>query len=165
MDNIVVFLAKDLFAAVILVWAAAYFIITRPKRREFVSTLIIAGFIAVILSKILSGLYFHPRPFADGHITPLIPHDPSDNGFPSDHTVLVMTITASLYFYHKRLAALALVLGLLVGAGRVWAHVHSPLDIAAGIIVGFAAGYLGYQLSKRLWHKPKAKPVEKQEKS
>src|SRR5438067_2427841 len=99
MDSLIIFLAKDLFVAVVLVWLLAYFLVERAKRREFVLTLILAGIIAIVISRISSKLYFHPRPFVTQHIQPLIAHDPSDNGFPSDHTLLVMTITTALYFY------------------------------------------------------------------
>jgi membrane-associated phospholipid phosphatase len=45
--------------------------------------------------------------------------------------------------------------GLVVGAARVGAHIHSPIDIIGGALMGAAAGYIGYRLANYLL-KPKA---------
>ncbi len=160
MDSLIIFLAKDLFVAVALIWLVAFFIIPRNVRKQFALTFIIAAVIAVIISRIAGALYFHPRPFAAQHIVPLIPHDANDNGFPSDHALLVTTIAASIYFYHKKLAAAAFVLGLLVATGRVWAHLHSPLDILGAMAIGILAGWVGNEISKRILNREqKTKPL------
>lgn len=153
MDGLIVFLAKDLFIFVILIWLITYFIIEHPRRLEFIAALIAAGVLALILYKTAGALYFHPRPFvANPAIKPLFPHG-ADNGFPSEHTVLVMSLTALIYFYHRRLAVVAFILTLLVGAGRVWAHVHSWIDILGGLVIGAIAGYAGVKLAKFLFAK------------
>lgn len=145
MDSIIIFCAKYLIFFIFLI--AAYTFYKTRHRREFVLTVILAIVIALIMAKIAGSLYFHPRPFVIEHIKPLIPHG-SDNGFPSEHTIAAMTLTTTIYFYRKKFAAIALLLTLLVGFGRVLAHVHSPIDILGGICIGVAAGYLGYKGSK-----------------
>lgn len=110
---------------------------------------VIAGVLAVILDKLGGMLYYDPRPFVSRHITPLITHA-ADNGFPSEHTVFTMTLSAVLIFYRRRLGILSFVLALSVGISRVAADVHSPIDIAGGIVIGLVAGYGGYYLAKGL---------------
>jgi undecaprenyl-diphosphatase len=109
---------------------------------------VIAVLIAVILAKIAGSLYFHPRPFVTEHIKPLVSHG-ADNGFPSEHTIAAMTLATVIYFYRKKFAAIAFLLAIFVGLGRVLAHVHSPIDIAGGLIIGLVAGYLGYLIGLR----------------
>jgi undecaprenyl-diphosphatase len=147
MDSIVVFLASYLiFAVVLLAILAAY---RTKKRREFIVALVLAGIIAWDLSAIAGSLFYNPRPFVSQNIEPLVAHGP-DNGFPSQHTVLAMTLSAVIYFYWRRLAIMAFVLTLLVGAGRVWADVHSWIDIMGGLAIGAIAGYAGFKIAKFL---------------
>jgi len=149
MDPFAVFLAKYLIVGVILVLVILWLKLASAARRELAAAIIIAGLAAVLLTKLAGQVYFHPRPFAVKHIKPLIPHAP-DNGFPSEHTVLAMTLTAVIYFYRKKLALIALILTLGVGLGRVLAHVHSPIDIAGGLVIGTISGALGYYSAQRL---------------
>jgi undecaprenyl-diphosphatase len=149
MDPLIIFLAKYLIVGVILVLAITWLKLSARGRKELVVAVIIAGLIAAVLTKLTGKIYFHPRPFAVQHIKPLIPHA-ADNGFPSEHTVLAMTLTAVIYYYRKKLALAAFVLTLGVGIGRVLAHVHSPLDIVGGLAVGAAAGALGFYSSQKL---------------
>ncbi|HZP55149.1 MAG TPA: phosphatase PAP2 family protein [Candidatus Saccharimonadales bacterium] len=149
MDSLIIFLAKDLFIFVILIWIGCFFYTPKNRRLEYIVALIVAAIIALILDKVAGALYYHPRPFSVNHIKPLISHG-ADNGFPSEHTILVMTITTLIYFYRRQLALLAFTITVLVGAGRVWSHVHSWQDIAGGILIGLIAGYAGYKIARML---------------
>ena len=159
MDEVIIFMARDLFVAVVLIWVLTYFLINRSKRLEFVIALAAAATIALLLDKIAAALYFHPRPFTVSNVNPLIPHS-ADNGFPSGHTLLVMTLTTLIYFYHRRLAAAALILSLLVGAGRVGAHVHSWIDILGSIAIGIIAGYISVQIAKFIVSRSNARQLK-----
>ena len=149
MDTLTIFLAKYLIIGVALVGLITWLKLSRGGRKELAVAVIIAGIAAIVLSKVLGALYFHPRPFVTDHIKPLITHAP-DNGFPSDHTTLVMAVTTVIYYYRKRFAAVALVLSLGVGIGRVLAHVHSPIDILGGLAAGVVAGALGFYSAQKL---------------
>lgn len=109
----------------------------------------LAVIIAIILTKLASKFYFHHRPFIVNGTIPLVAHS-DDNSFPSDHALMAATLATAVYFYHRRLGIILMVLALLVGAGRVWAHVHWSIDIAGGLIIGAFAGWAGYELAKRL---------------
>ncbi|MEX0881569.1 MAG: phosphatase PAP2 family protein [Candidatus Saccharimonadales bacterium] len=145
MDAVIIFLANYLIFVIGLM--AVFVAYKAKKRREFILALVLAGILALDLSVLAGTLYYNPRPFVSQGIEPLISHGP-DNGFPSQHTVIAMTLTSVIYFYRRQIGAVALALTLLVGAGRVWAHVHSWIDILGGLVVGAIAGYAGVILAK-----------------
>ena len=151
------FLANYLiFAVGLLAVLVAY---KTKSRREFILAVALAGILALDLSLIAGALYYNPRPFASQGIEPLVQHV-ADNGFPSQHTLMAMALTAVIYFYRRRLAAAAFVLTLLVGAGRAWAHVHSWVDILGGLALGAIAGYAGVILAKLILSRFNAKRPE-----
>jgi len=119
-------------------------------RWQFAAAVVLAGIIALILSKLAGRLYFHHRPFVVQNIKPLISHG-DDNGFPSDHTLLATSLAAVVYFYRRRAGIVLLVLAAVVGISRVSAHVHWTIDIVGGLILGVLAGWIGYQLAKKLF--------------
>jgi undecaprenyl-diphosphatase len=149
MDNLIIFCAKYLFVAVVGIYILAIIQASPKHRKALVLAFVIAGIIAVVLDKLAGKLYYDPRPFVTHHLKPLISHS-ADNGFPSEHTVFTTTISAALIYYRRRLGTLSFGLALLVGIGRVAAHVHSPIDIIGGILIGIAAGSGGYFLAERI---------------
>jgi undecaprenyl-diphosphatase len=149
MDNLIIFCAKYLFVAVVAIYFLAIIQASPKHRKALVLTFLIAGVIAVILDKLAGKLYYDPRPFVSHHLKPLISHS-ADNGFPSEHTVLSVTISTALIYYRRRLGAIAFGLALVVGIGRVAAHIHSPIDIIGGILIGLIAGSGGYFLAERI---------------
>jgi len=156
MDSIIVFGAKYLFVFVVLVFCWGWLKANRSYKIQMAAAIIAAGIVAAILDKIAGKLYYDPRPFVTHHITPLVAHA-ADNGFPSEHTLFTFTVAAVLYFYRPRLSYLAFGLALLVGISRVAAHVHSPIDIIGGLVMGIAAGWAGYFLAARYVKKSDAK--------
>jgi membrane-associated phospholipid phosphatase len=90
------------------------------------------------LIALAGALYYDPRPFVIQHIHP--PFAPAaDNGFPSDHATLTMFLAVCVPFCSRPWGIVLAVNALMVGAARVLRHVHSPLDIAAGFLIGAAA--------------------------
>jgi undecaprenyl-diphosphatase len=160
MHSIIVFCAKYLFVFVVLVFGWGWLQANRKKKLSMAAAIILAGIAAAILDKLAGKLYYDPRPFVTHHITPLVAHA-ADNGFPSEHTLFTFTIATVLYFYRPKLSYLAFGLALLVGIGRAAAHVHSPIDIIGGIILGVIAGWSGYRLSRFLAGKYGKKPAVK----
>lgn len=149
MDSVIIFCAKYLFLAAILILGFVWLKVNRAKKLELVIATILAGVLAYGLMKLAGWLYYDPRPFVSQHIKPLVAHG-ADNGFPSEHTVFTMMISSVIYLYNKRLGFAAFVITLIVGTSRVLAHVHSPVDILAGIVVGTLTGFAGYSLAVRI---------------
>jgi undecaprenyl-diphosphatase len=148
MDSIITFGAKYLFIGIVLLWIGAWLQAGRRPKAQIALASAIAVITAAILDKISSKLYYDPRPFVSHHVQPLVSHA-ADNGFPSEHTLFSITLAAVLLMYRPKVGILALIIGLLVGIARVAAHVHSPIDIAGGVVLGAAAGYSGYWIAAK----------------
>lgn len=149
MDNLIIFLAKYLIFIFVLLAAIALFQVKAKLRVQLIFAIIIAGMLALIISRVAARLYYHPRPFIANGTTPLVPHG-NDNGFPSDHTLLAATLSAAVYYYYRRGAVLLFVIATLIGLGRVLAEVHWPVDILASLVIGAISGWIGYYLAIKL---------------
>jgi undecaprenyl-diphosphatase len=149
MDSVIIFGAKYLFIFVALIFCWGWLRANRKFKVHMAVAIVLAGVIAAILDKIASKLYYDPRPFVTHNVTPLVAHA-ADNGFPSEHTLFSFAVAAVLFFYRPKLGYAAFLLAALVGIARVAAHVHSPIDIIGGIIIGLIAGWAGYQLARLL---------------
>ena len=103
---------------------------------------------AYIVGKLCGYLYDDPRPFVTGHFSPLIPHG-ADNGFPSDHVLLCASIAAILYPSNRSLSLSLWALTLLVGASRVRAGIHHPIDIVGSISIAVVVAWLVYRAISR----------------
>jgi undecaprenyl-diphosphatase len=147
MDSIIIFCAKYLFILIPLLFLLAVYQANRKDQKRLIIAVVIAVAIAAILDKIGGKLYYDPRPFVSHNLKPLITHA-ADNGFPSEHTLFTMTISGVIYLNRKRLGMLALAVSLAVGAARIAAHVHSPIDILGAILMGIASAYLGVRLAR-----------------
>lgn len=120
--------------------------VPKAKRYQTYAMVLMAGLSAYVVAKIV-GLLYQPatlRPFE------LLGVEPGasflDNpGFPSDHALFVTAITLAILFATRRknLALIALVLTVLVCAGRVVALVHTPLDVIGGALIA-CVGLLWY---------------------
>lgn len=147
MHTILIFCAQYLYLFVILGFVIAWLRGSKDTKIQFVLATVTTGILALVISRIAARLYFDPRPFVSEHVKPLIPHA-ADNGFPSDHALLTMTLTAITYPFSKKTAAVMFFLSVAVGIARVATKVHSPLDIAAAWLIGIIGAIAGYYLTR-----------------
>jgi undecaprenyl-diphosphatase len=144
---IIIFTAQYLYIAAVVIGAT--FLFTRPKRIQKSMAICgaIIGSVSYGISRIASLLYYDPRPFVMGHFTPLITHA-ADNGFPSDHTLLVAALAMTLWFYDKRLSWWVWLVAILVGLARVVSGVHYLTDIIGSIVIVLIVG-VAYHFFRR----------------
>ena len=145
MDSLIKFTAQYVIVAVIAGVVVAWYKAPKDNRWHFTLSVAVAGVIALVLARLASKMYYDPRPFVTQNVQPLFYHAPN-NGFPSDHSLLAMALTATVYFFNKRLAGIMLVLTALIGVARVLAKVHSPIDIAGAWLIGIIGAVAGYYL-------------------
>lgn len=119
----------------------AYALIAKvPSNHRYAAycRILMAGLTTYLLAKLL-GTVYQPaieRPFELMGVAPGAAY--LDNpGFPSDHTLFVAAILFAVWFETKNrwLTAIVALFVVLVCVGRVAALVHTPLDIAGGLLV------------------------------
>ena len=147
--DVIIFLAKYLIFVIAAIGAVYWLKVNKNKKVTLAASVILGVAVALVLAKIFSKAYYHPRPFVVKHINPLVAHG-NDNGFPSEHTTAATAMATVGYLHHKKLGIILLALAVLVGLARIWANVHSPLDIAGGLVCGLAGAVLGYYIVYKL---------------
>lgn len=142
---IVHILADYLIVAVAAIGGLTLLFIRKKDRAEVWGRAVVAGLVALLLAKVISLLYHGQRPFETLGVKPGAAYLP-DPGFPSDHALLVFSVVFIVWVSTKKiwLSITLLVLAALVAWGRVLALVHTPLDIAGGILCAFLAAMCVY---------------------
>lgn len=140
------------------VWIVlAVILLIIPKTRRSGAVLAAALCVdAVLCNGILKTLFGRIRPYDVNTSVRLLIARPADFSFPSGHTaVSFAAVTALMMAGEGKLWKPALVIAVLIAFSRLYLYVHYPTDILGGIIVGGAAGYIGYLIVERLgqWKK------------
>lgn len=149
MDSIVVFVAKYALFFSLAVVVAVWLRLPRRQKWEFVVWAVIGGAIALALVKLGGALYYDQRPFVTDHVVPLFAHAP-DNGFPSDHTAVSMFAAVLVLYYARRWGVVLVVVSLLIGASRIDAHLHRPIDILGAIAIAVVSALIALPAARRL---------------
>ena len=101
----------------------------------------LSGAVALLLNVALGSLWFHDRPFVDHpRADLLLVHHAADNSFPSDHTSVAFGIAFAVLAFHRKLGTLLVLTAAAIGVDRMLVGVHYPVDVAASVLVGLAAG-------------------------
>lgn len=134
MQAIIVFAALYLFVVILALEAIYLLVRHRSRWQELLAATIIIGAVAFVISLIANRLIHDPRPFVVGGFKPLIPSS-TDNGFPSDHVLLLSTAAAVTMVASYRVSLLGFFCAVLVGLARVYVGVHHFADIAGSIVI------------------------------
>ncbi len=143
MNIFFVFAAQYLYIFPILILGGYFFLRPRAEWTRLVLFAVPAGLLVYMLGILANHLYFDPRPFVVGHFTPLVPHAPN-NGFPSDHALLVSALAAVGMFWNRWLGVVLWTLAIVVAISRVYVGVHHPIDVLGSMafaISGVSAWY------------------------
>lgn len=145
MDLFFIFSAKYLFFLVILVAGVYFFRQPRDVQKKIAVFSLISLPIIYLLAVFAGHIYYDPRPFVVGNFTPLIPHA-ADNGFPSDHALLVSAIAAIIMYFHRRVSAVLWVLAIIVSLARVYVGVHHLADIIGSFVISLVVTFVVYRV-------------------
>lgn len=144
-------------------WALLFKVPYGERYRAYCRVLL-AGLTAYATAKLVASVYQPSlqRPFeslgVDAGASYL-----NNPGFPSDHVLFCAAIVLAVWFEtrNKWLTGVLIVLTATVAAGRVIALVHSPLDVAGGVIIACIGGIWYLQREKQAkpgavkqWSKP-----------
>ena len=123
-------------------------------RRIFdVFVVFLSAFVAYVLSVILKNYFQIGRPvLLNFNLHPLLTL--SDYGFPSGHASFFSALAVSLFLMNKRAGVFAIILALVIGAARIFAGVHTPLDILGGYLLGTLVAVLVDFIAIKIAGKP-----------
>jgi len=118
------------------------------KKPHLVASVLVAAIPVVLVVHTLKPVLNLPRPpkvLTEELITVIGPCHTSKS-FPSGHTATIFTFVSVFYFYARSFPARMtfLLIGILVGCSRMVVGVHWPVDVAAGALLGWIGGYIGY---------------------
>ena len=88
-------------------------------------------------------------PDIPGIFTPEIP--PEGRSFPSGHAANNMAVATVLILFFGWRGALYLPVALMIAYSRIYTGSHWPLDVLAGMILGFIGGWMATRILQRIW--------------
>lgn len=148
LDLFAIFCAKYLIALALIFAAAFALKLSKQELRSMIILAAIALPLIYLTAVIASHLYNNPRPFVVEHFVPLIPHD-ADNGFPSDHVLLVSAIAAIWTVYRRRIGVVLWAAAVAIGIARVYVGVHHPIDVIGSAVIAGVITFGLYTLLRR----------------
>lgn len=148
MLTLIVFGAKYLIVAGIIAFGFFFFKNSPEIRKKIMLFSVFSLPLSYLLGLLARHLWLNPRPFVVNDLEPLI-HHAADNGFPSDHTLLLATLAAIAYFFNKKYSFVLWAITLVVGFSRILAQVHHFADILGSIIIALIATGLVYFVLER----------------
>ena len=146
---LIIFCAQYLYLIIILIGVASLIFLNNVTRLSALKLTLVALPVSYLIAKLTDLFFYNPRPFVVDHVKPLFVHA-TDNGFPSDHTLLTTTIALIVFTYNRKIGVFLGILSLIVGFSRVLANVHHPVDILGGIVIAFISVMFSWYLIKKL---------------
>jgi undecaprenyl-diphosphatase len=145
MDNFFIFCAQYLFLASFFLALVSFLRLPRKAQIQIAVIGLLCGVLSYSIALIAGQLYDDPRPFVAGHFKPLIAHD-TENGFPSDHVLMLSQIAAVFSLYSRKVASILWVITAVVGYARVYAGVHHYIDVIASMLIVIIALIVTYRI-------------------
>lgn len=114
-----------------------------PTRYDVYAHVFMAGITSYLMAKIAAQIWQPTglRPFEVLGTTAGASYL-NNPGFPSDHALFATFLTFAVWYAtgSKKATLIMIVLTILLCTGRVLALVHTPLDIAGGVIIALLGG-------------------------
>lgn len=123
------------------------------KTRRAGVCMLIALLVGVLIGNvIIKELVMRPRPFVT-HPNLIALLDPGDQwSFPSGHTLSSFAAATALFLHHRKSGVIAYLVAAAIGFSRLYACVHYPTDVAAGLLLGILCGLLAGWITKRIYN-------------
>lgn len=129
------------FLASVLIWLMFFglvvlWVVDGKIKKETVIHAAFSCLIAYIVTELVKTFFPTLRPFQFNGGLPLTLTVPSDGAFPSSHSAIGFALAITILKHDKKVGVLYLIMAGLVGIARIMAHVHYPIDIIAGALIG-----------------------------
>ncbi len=136
MNNLIIeFLASFLIWLLVAGLLVLWVIDGRIKKEQALHAL--AAFIlAWVIADIIKRFFPTVRPFVINGSQSLVLFPETNGAFPSGHTSAAFGLAMTVWLHDRRVGLIFIALALVIGAARVLANVHYPVDILGGATVG-----------------------------
>lgn len=74
-----------------------------------------------------------------------------NNSFPSDHTILFISVTVTIWLFRRRATILWVIIGCLASISRIGVGVHYPADVLAGSVIAVVSAVAAYVIVRKLY--------------
>jgi len=147
LDVLAIFFAE--YVQYALFFSLLLFLVVKFRKylRMFIETVVAAIFARFVIVELIRWIWQRPRPFVHNNVNLLLTHDAPS--FPSGHAALFFAVSTIVYIYNKKAGIVFFIFSFFICLSRVFAGIHWPLDILAGIVVGVFSGYLIHKASKK----------------
>ena len=154
MNTFFILSAKYLYILPVLILGAYFLTRQWPAQKRMTLFALPAALGTYALGILGSHFYYDPRPFVVGHFIPLVAHA-ADNGFPSDHTLLVSALAMIGFYWDRRLGSVLWLIAIIVAIARVYVGIHHPIDVLGSMVfaiigVSITYGVVTYAFRKEI---------------
>lgn len=140
----------------ILFIAVGVILLLFKKTRRVGMAALLALLIGYLITNLtLKPLVSRPRPWLDVEGLINLVGESAYRSFPSGHSTSAFAFAFALLFGapKKWMKWVAMIVAVLMALSRLYVGVHYPTDIVGGLLVGLLAGWLAWQLCKRIKNK------------
>jgi len=131
------FLIWLMFAGLIVLW-----VIDGKIKKEQVIHALVACFFAWLASVTLKEVFQTTRPFLVDGVAALTLTIPQSGAFPSNHAAVAFALATTIWLHNRKVGWLYLACAVVIGAARVLANVHYPVDILGGVTLGIISAFI-----------------------
>lgn len=151
-EDIVVTFFASIAIWVMFVGLAILWVIDGKIKKEQVIHALFACTVAYLTAALIKHYFPTIRPFVlnGGEVDVFI--RPMDGAFPSEHTVIAFALAVTVFMHDRKVGWYFLVTALVIGAARVLANVHYPIDIVGGAFLGTITAVIIDKIHfKKIW--------------
>lgn len=144
LDKLMIFTSKYIiyiFMAILLLHFILSILHKNISTKKIVLITAFLTLINIFFSFIIGQVFPVDRPFIHHSVHLLYCHRHSPS-FPSNHSIITLTIALGISKYNKSLGIILVLLSIAVGFSRVYVGHHYPLDVIGGYILSLVTTYI-----------------------
>lgn len=148
LDRLMVFVADKMGYLMIL---GVLFLAWKSSNRFKILTITIGSAILarVAFVELIRYFVYNPRPYLVLEKVNILMNHEVSSSFPSGHATFYFALAMGVYLYNKKFGRIYLCLAGLMGLARIFVSVHWPLDILAGVVLGWFTALMVNKASTR----------------
>jgi len=157
LDKLMIFTSKYIiyiFMAILLLHFILSILHKNIRTKKIVLMTAFLTLINVFFSFIIGKAFPVNRPFIHHSVHLLYSHRLSPS-FPSDHSIVTLTIALGILKYNKILGIILILLSAAVGFSRIYVGHHYPSDVIGGYILSLLTTYIFNKTLKIILYKNK----------